>query len=86
MFANKGIRCFSMPYVKKMSEDWVGIELELYNKVGALHGVTEKITSLGINIEYLETTEITDDIYKLFMVLRSKDPNNFVNLINELLN
>lgn len=73
-----------MPYVRKLEESWIGIELELYNKIGALNAVTNKLSNLGMNIEYLETTEITDIIYRLFMIMSSESSIDYQIIKEEL--
>ena len=74
-----------MPYFRKLDENWLGIELELFNKIGALHKVSHKLSKLDINIEYLETTEVSGEIYKLFMVLSSSQPIDYKVLEKELI-
>ena len=73
-----------MPYFRKLDESWLGIELELFNRIGALHRISEKLSKMDINIEYLETTEVSREIYKLFMVLSSSQPIDYNVLKKEL--
>ncbi len=74
-----------MPYVKISGENWLGIELELYNVVGALNSVTDKISGMNLNIEYLETTEVVKNIYKLFVIISSEEDIDQNRLREELL-
>jgi len=74
----------------KDGRELVGFEVELYNVPGALYNVSGIFSKYNLNIVYLDISEITKEIYMLFIVVElgaSKvDMNNILNELKNLSN